>query len=496
MTMAVAVDTGHAAQLEARQVSSSKQVSNQDEIRQVTRTIKIMDPYKGTQTIKQTVTFKKVANNWQPQAPGIWPSFFSLNYDDFEPDILQVRAQPVTANDSDQTISVTYHQYKIPDRQRLVKVRPTFYGYDNNFKFHGQAWNSKLLAIGQWYDVPPAPEGFEYCYPETLPKRLKLYQSRQEPFKVLIRPVQKLVDQVIGKDEKQPAHQESQGHQEPQEQATSQPKEKETITTGSQTGLVTSHDSETQTPVIQKQDQEQQTTPSSKKDEEVQIGQLVGDAGSQTDNHGTSTGETQTEEVPVKHQESQTIESPKNDHPTQITSNEEAQSSQTIVKAKTDPSSQATLTEGQYLDDSVKQEVKGDASVHKEGSKVTQPKEGTVNHDSTPKKDHETQTPVTQSVNKNRQATESTQPDSLITSASQPSQDKAPIEDADIQKILDQDSASLKELGGSKNHDKHHKTKLPQTGNQTDNRTTLIGLVITGLVALITMVFWKQRKKE
>lgn len=70
------------------------------------------------------------------------------------------------------------------------------------------------------------------------------------------------------------------------------------------------------------------------------------------------------------------------------------------------------------------------------------------------------------------------------------------IRDADIQKILDRDSASLKELSSSKNKDKQHRVKLPQTGNQTDNRTTFVGLLITGLVTIITMLFWKRRKKE
>ncbi|WP_407458721.1 hypothetical protein [Limosilactobacillus vaginalis] len=37
---------------------------------------------------------------------------------------------------------------------------------------------------------------------------------------------------------------------------------------------------------------------------------------------------------------------------------------------------------------------------------------------------------------------------------------------------------------------------MPQTGNQTDNRTTFVVLVITGLVTIITMLFWKQRRKE
>ena len=72
MTMAVSVGTGHGASQKPSQITSSQQLDNQNEIRQITRIIKIDDPYKGMQTVKQTVTFKRIANNWQPQAPSIW----------------------------------------------------------------------------------------------------------------------------------------------------------------------------------------------------------------------------------------------------------------------------------------------------------------------------------------------------------------------------------------------------------------------------------------
>lgn len=283
MTMAVSVGTSHGASQKPSQITSSQQLDNQDEIRQITRTIKIDDPYKGMQTVKQTVTFKKVANNWQPQTPSNWLSFFTPNYDDFEPSILQVRAQPVSANDSDQTVSVIYHQYKITDRERLVEARPSFYGYDENFKFTGKVLNTTTLKVGQWYDVPPAPKGFEYCFPESVPKRLKLYQSRQDPFIMLIRPLQKLNEQPEGKKDDQKVTN--------NEQLITQPEEKKLVTTGSQTELLISNDSETQTTVTQ-QDQGQQTTPSSSKDEETQSELLGKDAESQTDNHEISTSDT------------------------------------------------------------------------------------------------------------------------------------------------------------------------------------------------------------
>ena len=484
MTMAVSVGTGHGASQKPSQITSSQQLDNQNEIRQITRIIKIDDPYKGMQTVKQTVTFKRIANNWQPQAPSIWSSFFTPNYDDFEPSILQVQAQPVSADDSDQTISVTYHQYKITDRERLVEARPSFYGYDENFKFTGKVLNTTTLKVGQWYDVPPAPKGFEYCFPESVPKRLKLYQSRQEPFKLVIRPLQKLNEQPGGKKDDQEATN--------NEQLITQPEEKKLVTTGSQTELLTSNDSETQTTVAQQQDQGQQTAPPSSKDEETQSKQLGKDTESQTDNHEISTSDTQTEEVNVEQQESQTDEVQKNDHATQTELVDEKQPNQSRIEEKVDPVSQVALIGDDHRPNHAKHESKNSAN---KVAKETQT-EAVLRPNSESQKEQETQTTEAKPETDNQQVAESTQHDVQTPRNQQSDNEETSMRDADIQKILDQDSASLRELGSSKNKDKRQKTSLPQTGNQTDNRTIFVGLVITGLVTIITMLFWKQRRKE
>ena len=480
MTMAVSVGTGHGASQKPSQITSSQQLDNQNEIRQITRIIKIDDPYKGMQTVKQTVTFKKVANNWQPQAPSIWPSFFTPNYDDFEPNILQVQAQPVSADDSDQTISVTYHQYKITDRERLVEARPSFYDYDENFKFTGKVLNTTTLKVGQWYDVPPAPKGFEYCFPESLPKRLKLYQSRQDPFIMLIRPFQKLNEQPGEKKDDQKATN--------NEQLINQPEERKLVTTGSQTELLTSNDSETQPTVAQQQDQGQQTAPPSSKDEETQSKQLGKDTESQTDNHEISTSGTQTEKINVEQQESQTDEVQKNDHATQTEMLDEKQPNQSRIEKNIDSVSQVALIGDDHRPNHAKHESNKVA-------KETQT-EAVLRPNSGSQKEQETQTTEAKPENDNQQVAESTQHDAQALRNQQSDNEKTPMRDTDIQKILDQDSASLRELSSSKNKDKRQKAKLPQTGNQTDNRTTFVGLVITGLVTIVTMLFWKQRRKE
>ena len=130
-----------------------------------------------------------------------------------------------------------------------------------------------------------------------------------------------------------------------------------------------------------------------------------------------------------------------------------------------------------------------------EGTEETQT-EAVLRPNSESQKEQETQTTEAKPETDNQQVAESTQHDVQTPRNQQSDNEETSMRDADIQKILDQDSASLRELGSSKNKDKRQKTSLPQTGNQTDNRTTFVGLVITGLVTIITMLFWKQRRKE
>lgn len=305
-----------------------------------------------------------------------------------------------------------------------------------------------------------------------MPKRLKLYQSRQEPFKLVIRPLQKLNEQPGGKKDDQEATN--------NEQLITQPEEKKLVTTGSQTELLTSNDSETQTTVAQQQDQGQQTAPPSSKDEETQSKQLGKDTKSQTDNHEISTSDTQTDEVQ------------KNDHATQTELVDEKQPNQSRIEEKVDPVSQVALMGDDHRPNHAKHESKNNAN---KVAKETQT-EAILRPNSESQKEQETQTTEAKPETDNQQVAESTQHDVQTPRNQQSDNEETSMRDADIQKILDQDSASLRELGSSKNKDKRQKTSLPQTGNQTDNRTTFVGLVITGLVTIITMLFWKQRRKE
>jgi LPXTG-motif cell wall-anchored protein len=77
--------------------------------------------------------------------------------------------------------------------------------------------------------------------------------------------------------------------------------------------------------------------------------------------------------------------------------------------------------------------------------------------------------------------------------------EKSFLDDSEIQKILDQDSKELKKLKGSSKHNKsvpNGKEKLPQTGNQTDNKTTIAELGIISIITALTATFWKKKEKE
>ena len=182
----------------------------------------------------------------------------------------------------------------------------------------------------------------------------------------------------------------------------------------------------------------------------------------------------------------------KNDHATQTELVDEKQPNQSRIEEKVDPVSQVALMGDDHRPNHAKHESKNNAN---KVAKETQT-EAVLRPNSESQKEQETQTTEAKPETDNQQVAESTQHDVQTPRNQQSDNEETSMRDADIQKILDQDSASLRELGSSKNKDKRQKTSLPQTGNQTDNRTTFVGLVITGLVTIITMLFWQQRRKE
>ncbi|MBB1086321.1 LPXTG cell wall anchor domain-containing protein [Limosilactobacillus fastidiosus] len=583
MTLAVTTSTGHAAQNNQSKITSSQSLNKADEVRQITRIIKIDEPYKGMQTVKQTVVFKKVADQWQALTPNFWSSFFVPNYDDFEPNIVQVRAQPVTADNQGETITVTYHQYKIPDQQRLVEFRHTFYGYDNNFKFSSVTWNSNLVKVGQWYDFPSAPEGFEYCQSELLPKRLKLYRTNQEPFRLLIQPTEKNSEQVVDKHEEQ----------------LGKDVDEDNLSMGTHTNLNTNNDSETRT------EQPQQTISPERKDGEEPTKQPENASSNQEGDLETSTHDNQTEALKTKEQKNQTPEPAEKEGNTQTASNnkeqitqrelishnnEEAQSEKrteqgqqtdspestdetaqtdqfsensAIPTAEAEKSSQVSSTDEITTPDRAPQ-TEGSATKEEssqtdfngveqttqteliprnnpqnqnEGNtnqgqqtyipesgdgelQITQTSKGNISQTAEVEKSsagsHPENVTTDDGINyqeepessENKTAALSNLEDSQI--EKHPQNEESPnnarsnhrsleMNDASIQQLLDRDSTSLKELHRKKKQvtaNQGKSTILPQTGNQTDNKTTLGGIIITGLVTSLTAVFWKHRGKK
>ncbi|MCI1975556.1 MAG: hypothetical protein LKJ51_06530 [Limosilactobacillus sp.] len=529
MTMAVTPSISHAAVQNTDQVASGQQLGNQDKVRQITRTIQIDDPYKGMQTIQQTVTFKKVANKWQAVTPSYWLSFFVPNYDEFEPNVYQVQFQPVTINDQNQTVNIKYHQYHVPERQELVDYRQSFYGYDQNFKFNGRTWNAKSTIVGQWYDLPPAPNGFEYLHPEGLPKRLKLYQTTLGPYKLLIQPVQKIDGQVVNHDNELEKEGPDNNQQQPEVKEEQVQTNGEATSSESQTEQEPTSDDGTQTELAKNEGQ--QTERPDSKEQGVQSDQNNKDGSTQTiqpeivsqNNQSTQTDATSVTEngnqtgLDAKDQESQTEQSQKdnstqtdtqpvvsqNSHSTQTESNSKDQVTQT-EKAERDASSQteaSTVVNNNTQTESTNEEQSTQTegiSVIDESTQVEENEQPQIY----PEKG--SQSPEEQVAILNNQITSTSSPNysrepSLIKSDSAVDENNSPVDSTELQKILDQDSAELKKLSSD---EKSHRNKngkitdkLPQTGNQTDNRTTLMGVLITGIVTAVTTLFWQKRQK-
>ncbi len=205
MTMTVAAGTSHAADLKANQVTSSQTTNNQDEVRQIVRTIKIDDPYKGMQTVKQVVEFKKLGSSWQATTPVFWLGYFAPNYDDFEPDTIQIEPKLITVNDKSETITIKYHPYQLSERESLQENSQCFYGYDEALKFDNKAvWGGTTVKVGQWFEVPTSPKEYELLLTEPLPKKLKMYHRGQLPIKVLVQPVQNHLKKLETRQIKRP----------------------------------------------------------------------------------------------------------------------------------------------------------------------------------------------------------------------------------------------------------------------------------------------------
>lgn len=530
MTMAVTSGTSYAAKQTIDQATSSQQLGNQDEVRQVTRTIKIDDPYKGMQTVQQTVTFKKVANEWQAVTPSYWLSFFVPNYDEFEPNIYQVQFQPVTVNDQSQTVNIKYHQYHVPERQELVDYRQSFYGYDQNFEFNNRTWNAKLVLVGKWYDLPPAPDGFEYLYPEGLPKQLKLYQTSQGPYRLLIRPIQETNEQVVNHDN-EPAKDEQDNKQQPAAKDDPIQTDEETISNDeTQTEQENTSDGGTQTELTK--DEGQQTERPDSKDQGVQSEQTMKDGSAQTIESGKvsqSDGMTQTDgpsvtesgnqtKLDTKDQKSQTEQSQKDNSTqtdTQPVASQNSHSTQTELptnkdqitqtdKAGRDDSSQ-TAVPSVVDNDTQTENTNKDQDIQTEGFSVTDESTQVEEENEHPKVQPEKKPQISEeqvAISNNQQTLK---PNSHYSEPSLGQKDgtsdenDTPIDNAEIQRVLDQDSAELKKLSSGKkvhsNKDGKIADKLPQTGNQTDNKTTLMGVLITGIVTAVTTLFWQKQQK-
>ncbi|MEY8441518.1 hypothetical protein AALA17_02500 [Lactobacillaceae bacterium 24-114] len=175
----------------AQELPTSEHIQNQEDVKEVVRTIKVDDPYRGMQTITQVVRFAKHKDKWVAQTPNYWPTFILPNYDDFEPDISQVKAASVKPDDECQTITINYHQYRPSEREQLLSRMSTFYLFDENFQMTLSPVNVNQVKVGEWYCLPKPPKGYEYVDADALPKNFKAYHSIGNYYHLLVRPIQK-----------------------------------------------------------------------------------------------------------------------------------------------------------------------------------------------------------------------------------------------------------------------------------------------------------------
>lgn len=197
MTLSTYSGTSLAAN-HTQELSTSEHVQKQEKVKEVIRTIKVDDPYKGMQTITQVVCFAKDKNGWSPQTPNYWPTFILPNYDDFEPDVYQVKATGVKPGDESQTITINYHQYRPIERELLFNRNSTFYLFDENFKMIPPV-NAEQVKVGEWYSLPKPPKGYEFVDADALPKKFKAYHPVGNYYHLLARPIQ---EEKVSSEEK------------------------------------------------------------------------------------------------------------------------------------------------------------------------------------------------------------------------------------------------------------------------------------------------------
>lgn len=161
--------------------------SPQAQTKLITRLIKVIDPY-STKPIQyqQTVQFRKVAGQWQPVSDNYWAPLFMKQYENYEPDRLYIPAKLVDAQQPSETLTIRYHEVKIPDRYRLLSETVSVWSRPN-----GRSHLSDVRGkIGEWVAFPKAPTGFQYAvqHPD------KIHLISPQPIQILHMPLLTIKD--------------------------------------------------------------------------------------------------------------------------------------------------------------------------------------------------------------------------------------------------------------------------------------------------------------
>lgn len=289
----------------------------------------------------------------------------------------------------------------------------------------------------------------------------------------------------------------------------------------------TGKDNETQTTALSEKSTQAQTEGSSGKSEETQTESNNKDENNQTEGLHSQSISSQTEEL--KEQNSQTelpaassegvqadLNKDRSDSTQQtepkLVSNQETQvnlvgehkGTQTHKLTKADEYTQSEERFGKSEGSQTEMIINSDNATQTERlveelTTQTEQKEETNSSTQTVNKGHkENSSNPSQTMETERMPKESCS-ETQNNSDNGDNTEKSFLDDSEIQKILDQDSKELKKLKGSSKHNKsvpNGKEKLPQTGNQTDNKTTIAGLGIISIITALIATFWKKKEKE
>lgn len=160
MSLAIGTSVSHQTVLAAQRANDQSALATPNQqTKTITRTVKVLDPEEKKPIIyRQTVTLVKHDQNWQAVGDNYWAPLFIKQYEEYEPDQLYIPAKLINEHQSSETVTIKYHEVKIPDRYRLMNETVSVWtSPDGKMKL-----SDTRGKIGEWVDFPTAPAGYQF----------------------------------------------------------------------------------------------------------------------------------------------------------------------------------------------------------------------------------------------------------------------------------------------------------------------------------------------